>query len=127
MSTTQNLSESELGDREEFLLEATLNSKARSMTPEIWERMGTTVQEVLPFMLESAQKSKLDPFHDVPTWVLRKLVAQWPCKLGLLDEKRGRLREKWGEAGLLDFEFADDTGSDYEEYDEVARDRASVR
>ena len=122
----QNLSESELGDREEFLLEATLNSKARSMTPEIWERMGTTVQEVLPFMLESAQKSKLDPFTTFQHGFFAKLVPN-VRKLGLLDEKRGRLREKWGEAGLLDFEFADDTGSDYEEYDEVARDRASVR
>ncbi len=48
-------------------------------------------------------------------------------KLGLLDANRGYLREKWGAAGLLEFEFADDTGSDYESYDEVARDRAVAR
>ena len=46
-------------------------------------------------------------------------------KLGLLDANSGYLREKWGEAGLLEFEFADDTGSDYESYDEVAQDRAA--
>ena len=46
-------------------------------------------------------------------------------KLGLLDANDGYLRQKWGEAGLLEFEFADDTGSDYESYDAVAQDRAA--
>ena len=46
-------------------------------------------------------------------------------KLGLLDANDGYLRERWGEAGLLEFEFADDTGSDYEAYDAVAADRAA--
>ena len=31
-------------------------------------------------------------------------------KLGLLDANNGYLRQKWGAAGLLEFEFADDTG-----------------
>jgi hypothetical protein len=122
----QQLSEAELEDREEFLLEATLNSRARSTTPEIWERMGTSVDVVLPFLKESAQKSKTDLQGSFQRGFYAKLVPN-VRKLGLLDEKRGRLREKWGEAGLLDFEFADDTGSDYEEYDEVAKDRAAAR
>ncbi len=47
-------------------------------------------------------------------------------KLGLLDANDGYLRQKWGEVGLMEFEFADDTGSDYETYDAVAgRDRAA--
>jgi hypothetical protein len=41
-------------------------------------------------------------------------------KLGLIDVKRGKLRDRWGEAGLLDVEIADDIAVDYEEYDEVA-------
>jgi hypothetical protein len=45
-------------------------------------------------------------------------------KLGLLEANDGYLRQKWGEAGLLEFEFSDDTGSDYETYDAVAEDRA---
>jgi hypothetical protein len=122
----QQLSEAELVEREEFLLEATLNSRARSTTPEIWERMGTSVNDVLPFLLESAQKSKTDPFKSFQRGFFAKLVPN-VRKLGLLDEKRGLLREKWGAAGLLDFEFADDTGSDYEEYDEVAKDRAAAQ
>jgi hypothetical protein len=44
-------------------------------------------------------------------------------KLGLLDANHGYLRERWGEAGLLEFADAADTASDYESYDEVARDR----
>ncbi|HLN16311.1 MAG TPA: ferritin-like domain-containing protein [Acidimicrobiales bacterium] len=122
----RQLDEAELRDREEFLLDATLRSRARSTTPEIWERMGVTVEEVLPFMRESAQKSKVDLLTTFQHGFFAKLVPN-VRKLGLLDEKRGRLREKWGEAGLLDFEFADDTGSDYEEYDEVAKDRAAAR
>jgi hypothetical protein len=47
-------------------------------------------------------------------------------KLGLLDANNGYLRERWGEAGLLEFEFADDTGSDYASYDAVAQDRAAA-
>jgi hypothetical protein len=120
------LSEAELVDREEFLLDATLNSRARSTTPEIWDRMGTSVEVVLPFLHESAKSSKIDPMASFQRGFYAKLVPN-VRKLGLLDERRTRLREKWGEAGLLDFEFAEDTGSDYESYDEVAKDRAGRR
>jgi hypothetical protein len=48
-------------------------------------------------------------------------------KLGLLDANDGWLREKWGAVGLLEFEFSDDTGSDYDSYDAVARDRAAAQ
>jgi hypothetical protein len=122
----KHLSEAELQDREEFLLDATLNSRARSMTPEIWERMGTTMEEVIPFMFESAQKSKIDPFTSFQNGFFAKLVPN-VRKLGLLDAKRGKLRDKWGQAGLLNFEFADDTAADYEDYDEVAKDRAAAQ
>jgi hypothetical protein len=46
-------------------------------------------------------------------------------KLGLLDANDGYLRRRWAEAGLLQFEHADDTASDYETYDAVAQDRAA--
>ncbi len=49
-------------------------------------------------------------------------------KLGLLDANNGYLRERWGAAGLLEFEFADDTGSDYEALRRpVAQDRAAAQ
>ena len=48
-----------------------------------------------------------DPFQQL---LFSKIVPN--CKkLGLLDANDGYLRERWGEAGLLRFEAADDTAS----------------
>jgi hypothetical protein len=120
-----DLSEPELKDRQEFLVDATLNQRARATTPEVWERMGTTADEVFPFMMEAAQKTKTNLMGGFARGFFAKLVPN-VRKLGLLDVNNGYLRERWGEAGLLEFEFADDTGSDYESYDEVAKDRAAA-
>jgi hypothetical protein len=117
------LSEAELKDRQEFLIENTLRNRARSTTPEIWERMGVSAEAVIPFIIEAAGKMKTSPFVGFQKGFFAKLVPN-VRKLGLLDANNGYLREQWGAAGMLEFEFADDTGSDYESYDEVARDRA---
>jgi hypothetical protein len=120
----QGLSDAELKDRQEFLVENTLRSRARAGTPEIWERMGTSLEAVLPSLMEAAQKRGTDQFAGFQTAFFAKLVPN-VRKLGLLDANDGYLRRRWGEAGLLEFEFADDTGADYETYDEVAKDRAA--
>jgi len=121
----QELTEAELKDRQEFLLENTLRSRARSVTPEIWERLGTSIDAVGPYLLAAAQKAKVHPFAAFQRGFFAKLVPN-VRKLGLLDANDGYLRRHWGEAGLLEFEFADDTGSDYESYDAVAQDRAAA-
>jgi hypothetical protein len=113
-------------DRQEFLLEATLRSRARSTTPEIWERMGTSADAVMPSLLEAASKRDKDQFAVFQNTFFSKLVPN-VRKLGLLDANDGHLRQRWAEAGLMRFEFADDTASDYESYDEVAKDRAAKR
>jgi len=118
------LSEVELKDRQEFLLENTLRNRARSTTPEIWERLGVKREAMVPFIVEAASKMKVTPFAGFQRAFFAKLVPN-VRKLGLLDANNGYLREQWGAAGLLEFEFADDTATDYESYDEVARDRAS--
>ena len=105
----RDLSEAELKERQEFLVDATLNSRARATTPEVWERMGTTAEDVLPFIMAAAEKTKLNPMRGFARGFFAKLVPN-VRKLGLLDANNGYLREKWGEAGLLEFEFADDTG-----------------
>ncbi len=120
----RDLSEAELLERQEFMVDATLNSRSRATTPEVWERMGTTAEAVLPFIMQAAEKAKLNPMRGFARGFFAKLVPN-VRKLGLLDANNGYLREKWGEAGLLEFEFADDTGSDYESYDAVAQDRAA--
>ena len=116
------LTDAELKERQEFLVEATLSSRARATTPEVWERMGIDVETVRPFLREAAGKVNM-PQGTLLQGFFTKLVPN-VRKLGLLDANRGYLRERWGEVGLLEFEFADDTGSDYESYDAVARDRA---
>ena len=117
-----DLSQAELKERQEFMVDATLNSRARATTPEVWERMGTTQEEVLPFIVQAATESKVNPMRGFQRGFFAKLVPN-TRKLGLLDANGGYLRERWGAAGLLEFEFADDTGSDYEAYDAVAADR----
>jgi hypothetical protein len=108
-------------------LDATLNSRARATTPEVWKRMGASAEQVVPFMVQAAQKTKSNPVGGLARGFFAKLVPN-VRKLGLLDANDGYLRRRWGEAGLLEFEFefADDTGSDYESYDAVARDQAAV-
>jgi hypothetical protein len=87
--------------------------------------MGTTAEDVLPFIVQAAQKTKLNPAGGFARGFFAKLVPN-VRKLGLLDANNGYLRERWGAAGLLEFEFADDTGSDYASYDAVAQDRESA-
>jgi hypothetical protein len=120
-----DMSQAELKERQEFMLDATLNSRARATTPEVWERMGLDAQEVMPFIIEAAMKTKVNPAAGFARGFFAKLVPN-TRKLGLLDANDGYLRQKWGEAGLLEFEFADDTGSDYDTYDAVAADRAAA-
>jgi hypothetical protein len=119
------LTEAELKDRQDFLVENTLRSRARSTTPEVWERVGIEVDDVRPFLLEASAKLHGGPYLGFQSAFFAKLVPN-VRKLGLLDANHGYLREQWGAAGLLEFEFADDTGSDYATYDEVAADRAPV-
>jgi hypothetical protein len=118
-----DLPEAELKDRQDLLLEATINNRARSTTPEIWERMGVDVKAVIPALREAAAARGGSVYSGFENAFYAKLVPN-VRKLGLLDANDGYLRERWGAAGLLRFEAADDTGSDYDSYDEVARDRA---
>ena len=119
------LTEAELRDRQEFLLDATLNSRARSTTPEVWERVGVKVADIQPVLIEAATKHQINPFAGFARGFFSKLVPN-VRKLGLLDANDGLLRQAWGKAGLLEYEFADDTASDWTSYDAVAADRAAA-
>ncbi len=122
----QHLSAADLKERQDFLLEHTINARARSTTPEVWQRMGVRAADVVPFIMEAAGKMKKTPFMQFQNGFFAKLVPN-VRKLGLLDANNGYLRERWGEAGLLEFEFADaDTSEDYARYDAVAADRAAA-
>jgi hypothetical protein len=95
------LSAAELKERQEFLLEATLHSRARATTPEVWERLGLDVGDVLPFLHEATARTGLSPAAQFRRAFFAKLVPN-VAKLGLLDANGGWLRERWAAAGLLD-------------------------
>jgi hypothetical protein len=116
------LSKAELKDRQDFLLDSTLRNRARSTTPEVWERLGVDLHALVPHLSAAAGKMKTSPFAGFQRGFFAKLVPN-VGKLGLLDANDGYLRQRWGQAGLLEFEHADDTASDYDTYDEVAKDR----
>ncbi|HEV7720083.1 MAG TPA: ferritin-like domain-containing protein [Iamia sp.] len=118
-----DMSEAELKDRQDFLLEATIRNRARSTTPEIWNRMGVDVKAVVPALKEAAASMGGSVYSGFEHSFYAKLVPN-VRKLGLLDANDGHLRKAWEQHGLMRFEMADDTASVYESYDEVARDRA---
>ncbi|HXR54816.1 MAG TPA: ferritin-like domain-containing protein, partial [Acidimicrobiales bacterium] len=119
------LSEAELKDRQEFLLENTIRNRTRATTPEVWVRLGVDPAALMPYLMEAAGKLKVGPSRAFQAGFFSKLVPN-VRKIGLLDANNGYLRERWGEAGLLEYEFADDTGTDYANYDEVAKDREAA-
>jgi hypothetical protein len=121
----EHLTEAELKDRQEFMAENTIRNRTRSTTPEIWERMNLNADEVRPFLLEAAQKVDSSLFTTFQHGFFAKLVPN-TRRLGLLDANDGLLRRQWGEAGLMEYEFADSTAEDYEAYDAVAADRAAA-
>ena len=121
----KELSAAELKERQDFLLENTMRARSRSTTPEVWDRLGVSLEALLPALHEAAGTIKVSPFVGFQRGFFAKLVPN-VRKLGLLDANNGYLREEWGKAGLLEFEFADDTASDYESYDAVAADRAAT-
>jgi hypothetical protein len=121
----EHLSAAELKDRQEFLAENTLRSRARSTTPEIWERLGVDPVAVMPLLSEAARTVDKSVFTSFEHGFYAKLVPN-VRKLGLLDANDGYLRSQWAEFGLLEFEHADDTATDYTSYDAVARDRQAA-
>ncbi len=119
----RGLTAAELKERQEFLVDNTLRNRLRSATPEVWERVGLSFDAVLPNLHEAAGLVGAGPFAGFQRAFFSKLVPN-VRKLGLLDANDAYLRRRWGEAGLLEFEFAEDTASDFESYDAVAADRA---
>jgi hypothetical protein len=120
-----DMSEADLKERQEFLAENTIRNRSRSVAPEMWERMGVAFEDALPSLMEAAAKMGTSAFASFDRGFFAKLVPN-VRKLGLLDANDGYLRRLWGDAGLLEFEFADDTASDYESYDAVATDKAAA-
>ena len=115
----------ELKDRQEFLVDNTQRNRLRAATPEVWEHMGVDLEQLMPYFMEAAAKVGHGPLAAFQKAFFSKLVPN-VRKLGLLDANDGYLRRQWAEAGLLQYEHADDTATDFEAYDAVAADRAAA-
>ena len=117
----QELSVAELRDRQEFAFEAALRMRDRFMRQEVWERMGVPVKDMVKFTL--AMPDELRVFQRL---LFSKIVPN--CKkLGLLDAGDGWLRDRFTEIGVIQFEDWVDTGEEYADLDEVAKDREAAR
>ena len=117
------LTSTELLERQQFLAESVLFSRARATTPEVWERVGLRVGQVLPFVQQALASTGPGAAAQFVHAFYAKLVPN-VRKLGLLDANDGWLRREWERSGLLAFDGAPDAASDYDDYDITAELRA---
>ena len=116
----QQLTVAELRDRQEFAFEAALRMRDRFMRQEMWERFGVDVKEMVRFQL--GMPDELRVFQRL---LFSKIVPN--CKkLGLLDAGDGWLRDRFTDIGVIEFEDWVDTGEEYADLDEVAKDREAA-
>jgi hypothetical protein len=111
------LSGSEIRERQEFAFEAAVRMRDRFLQQEVWDRMGVDVKQAVKLVMQAPDRAVFQSL------LFSKIVPN--CKkLGLLDAGDGWLRERFTELGVIQFEDWADTGEEYAELDEVAKDRA---
>jgi len=116
------LTAAELRERQEFAFEAALRMRDRFLQQEVWDRLGVDTKVMVGHLL--ALPAEENTFQKM---LFSKIVPN--CKkLGLLDAgatkgNPGWLRERFTEIGVIEFEDWIDTGEEYVDLDEVARDR----
>jgi P-aminobenzoate N-oxygenase AurF len=101
------LSAAEIRERQEFCYDAALRMRDRFLSQEVWEAMDLPVKECSEIMLNNGVQIE---FRKV---LFSKIVPNLK-KLGLLDAGDGWLRAKFADLGVLQFEDAEDTGTEYE-------------
>ncbi|MET1048343.1 MAG: ferritin-like domain-containing protein, partial [Acidimicrobiales bacterium] len=115
----EGLTSAELRERQEFAFEAALRMRDRMLQQEVWERMGVEPREALQATLQAPDRQIFQ------SMLFSKIVPN--CKkLGLLDASDGWLRDRFTEIGVIQFEDWVDTGEEYDDLDEVAKDRAAA-
>jgi hypothetical protein len=114
------LSDSELRERQEFAFEAAVRMRDRFLQQEVWERMGIDPRPVVTSMLA------IPPQENMFQQLLFSKIVPNCKKLGLLDASDGWLRRRFEELGVIQFEDWVDTGEEYAELDEVAKDRLAA-
>jgi hypothetical protein len=115
----KGLNASEIRERQEFAFEAAVRMRDRFLQQEVWDRMGLNVKEVVELVMQAPDRQMFQAM------LFSKIVPN--CKkLGLLDAGDAWLRTKFTELGVIQFEDWVDTGEEYAQLDEVAKDRAAA-
>ena len=112
------LTTAELRERQEFAFEAAVRMRDRFLQQEVWERMGIDARPVMRALLE------MPPEEQIFQQLLFSKIVPNCKKLGLLDAADGWLRHRFEDMGVIQFEDWMDTGEEYDDLDEVAKDRA---
>ncbi|MCU1451715.1 MAG: P-aminobenzoate N-oxygenase AurF [Acidimicrobiales bacterium] len=113
------LSAAELVERQEFAFEAAVRMRDRFLQQEVWERLGVPVKEAVTLTMQAPERAMFQQM------LFSKIVPN--CKkLGLLDAGDGLLRKRFTELGVIAFEDWADTGEEYEQFDEVTKDREAA-
>ena len=101
----QELSASELRERQEFAFEAAIRMKDRMLMQEMWERLEVPPGDVLKIVSQAPERD------DFQILLFSKIVPNLK-KLGLLDAADGWLRGKFTEMGAIAFEHLSDSTED---------------
>jgi len=117
----EGLGAAEIKERQEFAFEAALRMRDRLMMHAVWERCGVE-REMITRMLFEVRQPGVNPFQAA---LFSKIVPN--CKkLGLLDAGDGWLRDRFTDIGVIEYEDAPDTETEYALLDAVAADRESA-
>ncbi len=120
----RELSAAEIRERQEFAFEAAVRMRDRFLQQEVWQRLEIDLKPLIPIIQQ-------DPGRMLFQQLLFSKIVPNCKKLGLLDAgaadgRKGWLRERFEEMGVIQFEDYADTGEEYVELDEVAADRAGA-
>jgi hypothetical protein len=116
------LTDKELGERQEFAFEAAVRMRDRLVGGEVWERMGVDPKEAIRVLNPFGDDKNNDPFQQL---LFSKIVPNL-SKLGLLDANGKWLRTKFDGLGVTQFESWVDTEIEYEMLDAVTQDREAA-
>src|SRR5438128_55821 len=117
----KQLTDAEMRERQEFAFDVAKRLQRRFAHAEMWARMGVDPEAVYRTM-DRVNPPAQQMFQRL---LFSKIVPN--CKkLGLIDASGGWLRERFTETGVIEFEDLADTGEEYAELDEVARDRETA-
>jgi hypothetical protein len=114
------LTDQEIGERQEFAFEAAVRMRDRFLQQEVFERMGVPVKDAIEGVMRT-------PTRQMFQMMLFSKIVPNTKKLGLLDRNDKWLRRRFEELGVIQFEDWIDTGEEYEAFalQELA-DRASA-